>query len=484
MRRNVPYVIGGGVASLFIQLVGLIVLSRLLSPTDFGLVAMVMVFVVLGTLLRDFGLPLAGLQARELSDQQASNLFWLNTAVAGLVGSVLVVSSPLVAELYGEPRVAKFIPVFAVSILIGGASAQFQVRLARSGRFSLVVAAELIPQILGLVAAIALAVAGAGPWAIVAQTLTSVSIGFLMRWYFCRWTPSWFRRGYESKKFLRVGGHYGVAQILAFAQSNVDTWVIGWQLGAGPLGYYNRAYQLLTAPAGRILDPLTQLVITHLNRVRDLQNDPDKALLHIQFRVALPIVSVYALSAGAAPALIPLLLGPNWDPVVQIFQVLAVGGSFATLNHISYWAFISNEKSRDLMRYNFVSKPIAVLLIVGGINWGVLGVAVGYAIALGLSWPLNLVWLSRTAKMRSSRYFRNGIIVLLASFSGFIVATFVTSSALFENRYLTMLLAVFLGAGMICCVISLHRATRMLAKRDVLSAVAGVRSLIATFSIR
>lgn len=417
--RGGGLVLLGSGASFAIQILSLLVLSRILSPSDFGIVAMVTIFVALGNLLRDFGLPLAGLQEQSLTRQQASNLFWMSVAVAAICSILLTASTPALVALFHEPRLALIVPSLAIAVFLGGLSSQLQVQLARRMQFGPLVASDVIGQVVALAVAIAMALAGTGYWALVAQSLTAASLTLLYRWIASRWIPLAPRRGHDTLRLFKTGATYGVAQLLTFAQSNVATLLIGAQLGATQLGYYNRAYQLLTAPAGRFLDPLTQVVVTTLNRAKTAGRDPDALLHKIQFGVGTLIVWIFAVTAGTAPGLVPLMLGDQWVPAVPVFQVLAVGGAVWVFNHVSYWAFIVKEKPRSLLTYNFVSKPIAIAGIYVGSQFGLVGVAWGYAAAMAFSWPLNLFWLARTAGLPATPFLANGSRILLGgAFAG------------------------------------------------------------------
>lgn len=403
----------GSVASFVVQVVALITLSHMLDPSDFGLLAMAMVFVAFANLLRDFGLPTAGLQAQKLSPQQASNLFWMNVAVSILVAAILILSSSFLVAIYSEPRLASIIPVMAVVVVLGGIGAQIQVQLAREMRFFALACSDVASQILALLIAVALAAAGAGYWALVAQILMAAALTLMFRALVLRWRPMRFRRGHGARNAALIGADYGLAQMLTFAQANVDTLVIGAQLGATQLGYYSRAYQALTAPAGRLLDPLTQVVISTMNRAKARGQDPRPLMRRVQFLVAMGMTTMFAVAGGVAPNLIPIMLGPQWNDSVEVFQILAIGGCIAALNHVSYWLFIAFERSRDLLRYNLVSKPIAVGLIILGSFFGISGVAWGYVIAMAISWPLNVLWLWKVASVTPKPFIITGVRVLI-----------------------------------------------------------------------
>ena len=460
--RGGSLILVGSGASFGIQIVSLLVLSRLLTPSDFGLVAMVTIFVALGNLLRDFGLPLAGLQERSLTRQQASNLFWMSTLIAAVCALLLAVFTPALVALFNEPRLTLIVPTLSVSVFLGGMSAQLQVQLARNMQFGALVASDVIAQIVALGVAVALAIAGTGYWALVAQSLAAALLTLVYRWIASRWTPLAPRRGHDALRLFKTGAAYGFAQMLTFAQSNVDTLLIGAQLGATPLGYYNRAYQLLTAPAGRLLDPLTQVVVTTLNKAKSAHRDPDELLYKIQFGVGTLIVWLFAVTAATAPALIPLVLGEQWGPSIPIFQVLSVGGSIWVFNHVSYWAFIIKEKPYALLSYNLVSKPLAITSIFLGSHFGVLGVAWGYAAAMAFSWPLNLFWLAKAGNLPAWRFFANGCRILLSGVCGAGAAGAVFGLVATASPFISIATAVIAGSGAMALVLLVLPQSRLL----------------------
>lgn len=426
--RGGALTIAGSAAAILIQVVSVVVLSRLLRPEDFGLVAMVGVFVALGGLLKDFGLPLAGLQAKNLSPQQASNLFWLNLALATATALVLALSTPLLVALYSEPRLTAIVPSLAGTILLSGVGSQIQVNLARAMRYPVLVSSDIGSQLFGLAAAITVALVGWGYWALVAQSLVTPFVLVVWRWVASGWVPTRFRRGHDSRRMFRVGVEYGIAQFLAFLQSNADSLIIGVKLGAAQLGLYNRGYQLLTGPANRVLGPLTQVVIPTINRMRAEGTPYEPVLLRVQFALGCLVVWLFSATGGTAEQFVPLLLGPGWEYTISVFRTLAIGGSIWVFSYVSYWAFILNEQSRELLHYNLVSKPLAVMCLIAGSYFGIDGVAWGYVVAMALSWPLNLAWLARTAKLPAWSFAANGVTVIGAGLLGGVAAWFATAA--------------------------------------------------------
>lgn len=412
---------GGGITLLgqagrmLVQLASVVVLSRLLAPQDFGLIAMVAVFMTLADLIRDFGLSGAALQAKELSRQQASNLFWASWALGTVSALVLVMATPLIVALYDEPRLAPIIPAMAVTLFISGAQAQVQVQLARQLKYTVLALSALIAPTAGLGLAVAAAVSGWGYWALVIQPVSTVFVLLLAQVIGARWLPAAPRRGHESAHLFRSGAQLGSAYFLTWAASNVDSLLTGARWGATSLGYYNRAFQLTATTIGGFLAPLTQVAIPMLNESAKLGRKPADLLLRLQFLVAGPVSVAMVMLALTAPSLVPLLLGDAWTPAVPLVQILALGECIHALSFISYWGFLAERLSKQLLYYNLVTKPIAVLFVIVASSWGVEAIAWAYVAGLAMSWPVNLGWLSRTADFPALRFLGNGLRILASA---------------------------------------------------------------------
>lgn len=420
----------GQVGKAIIQMVSVIVLSRMLPPSDFGLVAMVTVVVSLGELLRDFGMTTSGLRARTLSHAQGSNLFWVSSTL-GLAGAALVAASaPLLVVTYDEPRLYALTPVLAVTVLLNGFQAQLQVQLARSFKYGTLVATDIGAQTLGFVVAVLGVFAGWGYWALAVQSLTAAFSLLVLRWIASGWVPMRPTRGAGSRALLVSGADFGLAYGLQFVASNTDTVMIGALWGATPLGLYNRAYQLLTMPVSRLLAPLMNVVVPTINAVRDEGGNVLKQYLRIQSLVGMGSIGIFAVAAGSASSLIPLVLGSQWEASVPLFQILALGGLALGLSQVSYWIFVTEGKSRELLKYNVVTKTMTVVLVVLGSLVSVEGAAWAYAVALLICWPINVVWLWKTAGIDGPKFLGNGFRLMGAGVAGGVAAMVVPVSVL------------------------------------------------------
>jgi len=407
-------VLAGQAFRLVIEFVGLTVLSRLLPPEDFGIIAMVMIFIMLGETLRDFGMGTVGLQRANLSQQQASNLFWVNTVFGMVAGVLLAAATPLIVGLYGEPRLYRVIPALALALPLNGMSAQYTINLSRRMMFKQSVVADVLSRLIAVGLAIGGAIIGLGVWALVIQTIAAAALGLLLRMMAARWVPVRPRRDPTLHSDVKDGAGFGLAGIFQYIASNADTALIGINWDATSVGLYDRAFRLLRVPAGSILGPLMQVVIPTLNRAKAEGRSVDEVLLRLQRLLGFVIVWVFAVTAAIAAWLIPTVLGNEWNDAIPLFQILAIGGAVQVFSNISYWQFVISNLGKQLFYYNIITKLLAAALIVIGSFISLRMVALMASIGLAVAWPINLIWLAKTARQDSWQYFRNGIHILAA----------------------------------------------------------------------
>jgi O-antigen/teichoic acid export membrane protein len=390
-----------------LQFCSLVVLARLLTPSDFGIVAMVTAIVGVADILRDFGLSSAAIQAKTLNNAERSNLFWVNVGIGCAGALVIMLCEPLISRLYGEHKLAPIIFSLAWILIISGANTQFNAELSRSLRFKALAFADIGAQSLGIAAAITVAALGGGYWAIVVQQIVVAVLTMTFNMAVCRWRPGLPKRSVSITRFFRFGGGVFGTQMINYATKNVDNVAIGIHWGAGPLGLYSRAYQLLMTPLNQINAPLTRVALPVLSRVQEDDVVYTRYLKKAQLVGCYLTATVFAMCAALANPLVAVLFGPKWHGVAPIFALLAIGGVFRSISQISYWIFLSRGKTGQQFKQYLVTRPVMIVIILAGLPWGPKGVAIGASIAYFLDWAVSLWWVGRAAHVDSRMLFRN-----------------------------------------------------------------------------
>ncbi|WP_172978326.1 lipopolysaccharide biosynthesis protein [Microbacterium sp. SYP-A9085] len=395
--RGATFTIALQATKFSIQLVGLVILARILPPSVFGLVAMVTAVVGVADVLRDFGLSSAAVQLRELSAKQASNLFWINSTLGLFLAALTAAAAPLLVSLYGDPRLLEIAVAISLVFAFNGAQTQFQAHLTRQMHYRTLALTDLGAQAVALIVAIGAAWWGAGYWAIVLQLISQSFSLLVFRFSTSDWRPGLPARSADVRPALRYGRNLAGTQLLVYASANLDSVLVGARFNETQLGLYSRAYQLLVLPIGQILSPLTAVALPVLSRLQDDRKRFVAYLLRAQTLVVYLTTSLFATSATCATYAIPLILGTAWSESAFIFQILAVGGAFQAVNYVTYWVYISLGLTPQHLRYTLTTRSLLIILMVAGSFFSPAGVAAGFSAGMALAWPISLMWVRRSA---------------------------------------------------------------------------------------
>lgn len=388
-----------------LQFGSLAVLARLLSPRDFGVVAMVTAITNVAEIVRDFGLSSAAIQAESLDDAERTNLFWANTGIGTACAVVAAACTPLIVAAYDTSVVGPIVLALAWLFVVSGINTQFRAELSRNLRFGALALTDIVAQLASIAVAITMAALGAGYWSIVGQQVALVVITCVMNVLQCRWRPGRLRRDVSIRRFFRFGAGVLGTQVIGYATNNVDNVSIGVYWGSGPLGLYSRGYQLFMVPLMQVNDAMTRVVLPVLSRVQNDKNTYSRYIKRAQLVGCYLLATSFAVAAGLSVPLVRVLFGPQWTQVSPIFAVLAIGGIFRGIGQISYWMYLSRGYSGAQLKLYLYTRPFMITAIVGGLPWGPLGVAWGHLIAFSGYWVVSLITASRAVGVSSRPLF-------------------------------------------------------------------------------
>ena len=248
-----------------------VVLARLLSPEDYGLVAMVTAVTGFIMIFKDLGLSTATVQKAQTNHQQISTLFWINVAISTVAMFVTAALAPAIAWFYKEPRLIWIGLALSTSFLFVGLSVQHQALLRRQMRFTAIVTRDIAATLIGTVLGIVLAWRGAVYWSLVAMQVGAAASGTIMLWLVCKWRPGWPVRRAGVRSMLHFGLNITGFQIVNYFARNADKILLGRFHGPFVTGLYSRAYSLFMLPISQIRAPLTAVAVPALSH---LQNEP------------------------------------------------------------------------------------------------------------------------------------------------------------------------------------------------------------------
>ena len=431
---------------IVLQVVAVAVLARLVPPAEYGLVAMVAAVVGIGEILRDAGLSSAAMRAPNLTRAQRDNLFWTNTVIGAVLCGTAIAAAPLIARLFDEPDLVGICRGLAFMFLINGLATQHKAGIVRDMRFRALAIVEVAAPVVALGGAVAVGLATHDHRAVVVQQVATTAVTLIGVLVVGRWVPGRPRRGAGMRGFFRFGGGLLGSQLVGYGADNLATFVIGLNIGPGPLGLYNRAYQLLMRPLGQLRQPSTTVALPVLARLAEDRQRFDSMLLRGQQVLALPILLLLAVVIGASDAVVGVFLGPDWSDASVLLACFAVAGGCQTLAYVGYWTYLARGLSGALLVFSLVTAVLKIAGVLIGSYWGVNGIAAGFAASAVLEWPLSFWWLSRVTTYPGGRLALGGLRILAQAVPVGIAAWGVTrvvaETALTGSPALTLLLAV------------------------------------------
>ncbi len=372
----------GAQAVLFsVQFVGTILLARLLSPNDFGLVAMVIAVVGFLDTFKDLGLSAATIQRAEITRSQVNALFWVNVAAGGLLTLATLALAPGLAWFYGRPELLGIAAAISVGFLISGVSAQQYALLRRSMQFGRIASIDILAAIVSTLAGLAAAWHGFAYWSIVVQRVTKPAVAALALWSTTAWHPGFYRWDPTVVPMLRFGGFLAINNIMNYAARNVDNIAIGWMWGAGPLGIYSRAYNLLLLPISQVSTPMLNVAMPAFSRLHDDPARFRQGYLYLLRVAGLVLVPPVAVLIACADDVVVLLLGDRWLDVAGIYRWLGLIALVQPMTVTCGIVFLSSGRSKDMARVTLVNAGLTIVSIMMALPYGPAAVAASYAVS-------------------------------------------------------------------------------------------------------
>ncbi len=372
-----------------------VVLARLLTPDDFGLVAMVAAVTGFVLMFSDMGLSASTVQRREISHEQVSTLFWLNVAISVVIAVVIAAVAVPIAWFYDEPRLIAITLLVALCVPLIGVAIQHQALLRRQMRFASLAALDVAGLAIGVGTAIVLAALGAGYWALVFMPITSALAASAGAWVVCGWRPGMPVYGCGIRPMLAFGGYLTGFNFVNYFNRNLDNVLIGRVWGAVPLGLYTRAYGLLMLPLHQINAPVSAVAGPALSRLQDDGNRfrkyYTKGLSLVAF-VTFPLIVFLMISAGD---IVMVILGPQWLDATVIFRFLALAALVQPICNTTGWLYIALGRTDRMFKWGLFASLWIVASFFVGLPYGPRGVALCYGVATLLLTIPCLVYATR-----------------------------------------------------------------------------------------
>ena len=384
----------GGLNSGIQQLVGLafgIVLGRLLSPSDYGMMAMISIFSLVATALQDSGFRTALTNIEHPKDEDYNSVFWFNIIMASSLYLILFFAAPLIGEYYHTPRVVPLCRYAFLSIVIASFGTAQSAYLFKHLRAKQQAEAGALAVILSSLTGVGMAFAGMAYWSLATQGLVYVGINTLLQWHFSPWRPSIHGITFAPvRRMFRFSCKILVTTIMTHVNNNVLNILLGHYFTPRDTGNYNQAYQWNTKCYSLVQSMVAQVaqpVLVSLNGEEGRQKDVFRKMMRFTAFITFPLLFGFGL---VAKEFIVTAIGEKWLATAQLIQILCVSGATMPLSTLFSNMIISKGRSGTFFWCTFTLGLVQIATMVLIWPMGIRSMVIAYTI-LNTSWLL--VWL-------------------------------------------------------------------------------------------
>jgi teichuronic acid exporter len=379
-------------ANLGISLIVGIILARLLSPKEFGLIGMIAIFVSVSQSFINSGFSQALIRKTNPSQKDYSTVFYFNMIIGIISFLILFFCAGIISRFYGEPEIKHLLQVLSLSLIINAFSFIQQTILTKRIDFKLQTKISIVASVVSGVIGIGMAIAGYGVWSLVIKTIISYAIISVLLWSWSRWKPILVFSIQSFKELFSFGSKLLISGLIETIYKNIYYLIIGKYFSAAELGYYTRADQFtsflssnLTSVIQRVSYPALSSIKEDLPKLKEAYKKLIRSTMLICFILMLGMGSI-------AKTMVLTLIGEKWIPCVIYLQLLCFVGMMYPLHALNLSMLQVQGRSDLFLRLEIIKKALAIPIIVIGINYGLKILILGIIFNSMIAYFLNSYW--------------------------------------------------------------------------------------------
>ena len=420
-----------------------IVLARILSPADYGLIGLLTVFIAVANVFISSGFGQALVQKKNVDNVDFSSVFYFSIGMSVLMYIILFFTAPLIAEFYKSDLLIPIIRVLSVTLIIGAVNSVQQAYVQRGMQFKRFFFATLFGTILSAFTGIISALFGAGVWALVIQQLTNQVFDTIILWVTVKWRPNLVFSIKRMKKLFTFGWKLLCSSLLDTVYNNIYSLIIGKFYSASDLGYYNRGKQFPVIIVTNINDSIGSVVYPMMAKMQDEKENLKRFVRRSIVTSTFLIFPAMAGLAAISKSLTLLLLTEKWLPAVPFIQFCCFTYAFWPIHTANLQAIKAVGRSDIFLKLEIIKKIVGIAILVITLPMGLIPMMWGRCISTIISSFLNA---SPNKKLLGYSYFEQ-MKDILPSFGLSLVMLGITLSVelLNLNSWFTIIIQIIVG---------------------------------------
>jgi len=404
--KGIFWIGSGQVIKQVVGILTYVMLVRLLTSDDFGVMSMALVFVGFSMLFVEFGIGTAIVHRQDISDTALSSAFWINLGAATSLATILAATSPLIAWLYHKPELTPFLIALAFTLLLAGLQVIPKALLQRKLHFYPIARAEALASTVAAACTVILAWRGFGVWSLVAQPLVGNTMLLIMYSLGASWMPRLVFNWAEVKSYIHYSSDVFATNVLDYLNRNADDFIIGKFLGSSPLGYYALSYQIMLYPLQQVSVIIVRVLFPSLSQ---LQNDiPRFRNMYLKAITTISLIT-FPMMLGLlslAEEFIVVVFGPDWIEMLDVLRIFCILGMSQSVATTLGTIYLSTGNTRLMFKLNMASTPFFIIGFLLGLPWGIAGVATSCTVVSIATYLVSIFIAFRIVDMPVSDFFR------------------------------------------------------------------------------
>ncbi|HZJ22952.1 MAG TPA: MOP flippase family protein [Anaerolineales bacterium] len=398
-----------------ITIVFFVVLSRLLTPEAFGLVALATIFTEFVEIFLDQGSSAAIVQRAEVERGHLDTAFWMSmlTGILLTVGSIAASGS--IAAFFSEPRLASVLSWLSLGFILNALSTTQLAILQRKLAFKNLAARSLAATTVGGVVGISMAFAGFGVWSLVGQNLVRAVAAAIILWRSSDWRPGFNVSKKHYKELFSFGASIVGNNVLNVLIRRSDDFLIGYFLGPTLLGYYTVGYRLLLIIIRLVTEVTNTVAFPTFSRIQHEPERMRRAFYKVTQYTSLLSFPVFIGLGVLAPELVPALFGTQWTPSIPVMQVLSMIGILQSVLFFNGSVIRASGKPSWELGIMLLSAVCSVIGFLIAVQWGIVAVAASFVIVGYMLAPVSYIAVRRLIQIDFRTYLRQFTAPLFAS---------------------------------------------------------------------
>ena len=439
-----------------IQFVVTIILARLLTPKDFGIIGIAWIFIGLAAVINQLGIGSAIVQRKDIEEAHLSSAFWANIIMGIILCLLTIIFAPVIASFFKNQQVTRVLQVLSLIFILGSLRIVPNSLLIRDLFFNKLAYVNISALFISGLISIILAFSGYGVWSLVWGRLINVIVGLILIWFLVSWRPLFYFNVKKFKELFLFGINVLGTNLVTHLQKNSDYFIVGKYLGASSLGIYTMAYNMVTLPQRKLSTIITSVAFPAFSKIQDEPEKIREGFFTMISSISFVTFPILAGLCAVAPEFVKVILGNKWISAIRPIQILCIPGALYSIGTTVGSVFYAKGRPDLEFKCDIINFSILLCLLLFGIRFGILGVCIAVLISSVIGFFMFFGILSRLIQISFLQIF-HAIATNTAVSSLMFISVYIIRLILLKANYteVSVLMASMLSGVLIYLILSL-----------------------------